>query len=115
MKITGVRTQPYQIKMKRPIGDANNPIGRDVMTPTALWLDTDEGISGISMARAGGGLEDVIRTRMYVTDMDQWAEIARAHQEAFGEVMPATSMVEVSRLIDPRMLVEIEADAIVAK
>lgn len=56
MRITGVRTQPYQIRMKRPIGDANNPVGRDVMTSTALWLDTDEGISGISMARAGGGL-----------------------------------------------------------
>jgi len=53
MKITGVRTQPYQIKMKRPIGDANNPTGGDLMTSTALWLDTDEGLSGISMA--GGG------------------------------------------------------------
>jgi L-alanine-DL-glutamate epimerase-like enolase superfamily enzyme len=56
MKITGLRTQPYQIKMDRPIGDVNNPVGSDVMTSTALWLDTDEGISGISMARAGGGL-----------------------------------------------------------
>jgi L-alanine-DL-glutamate epimerase-like enolase superfamily enzyme len=56
MKITGVRTQPYQIKMKRPIGDANNPVGGDLMTSTALWLDTDEGLSGISMARGEGGL-----------------------------------------------------------
>jgi L-alanine-DL-glutamate epimerase-like enolase superfamily enzyme len=56
MKITGLRTQPYQIKMKRPIGDANNPVGRDVMTSAALWLDTDEGLSGISMGGAGGGL-----------------------------------------------------------
>jgi L-alanine-DL-glutamate epimerase-like enolase superfamily enzyme len=56
MKITGLRTQPFQIKMRRRIGDANDPVGRDVMTSTALWLDTDEGISGISMARAGGGL-----------------------------------------------------------
>ena len=56
MRITGVRTQAYQVKMKRPIGDANNPLGRDVMTSTALWLDTDEGISGISMGGAGGGL-----------------------------------------------------------
>jgi len=61
---------------------------------------------------AGAGLEDVIRTRMYVTDIEQWAEIARAHQEAFGDVMPATSMVQVSRLIDPKMLGEIEADAV---
>jgi enamine deaminase RidA (YjgF/YER057c/UK114 family) len=51
---------------------------------------------------------------MYVTDIEQWAEISRAHQEAFGDVMPATSMVQVSRLIDPKMLVEIEADAVVS-
>lgn len=56
MKITGLRTQPYQIEMKRPIGDANNPVGGNVMTSTALWLDTDDGVSGISMAGAGGGL-----------------------------------------------------------
>jgi L-alanine-DL-glutamate epimerase-like enolase superfamily enzyme len=56
MKITGVRTQPYQIRMKRPIGDANNPLGRQVMTSTAVWLDTDEGISGISTTGASGGL-----------------------------------------------------------
>ena len=67
-----------------------------------------------ALEAAGAGLEDVVRTRMFVTDIEQWAEIARAHQEAFGKVMPATSMVEVTRLIDPRMLVEIEADAIVA-
>jgi len=59
-------------------------------------------------------LEDVVRTRMFVTDIEQWEDIARAHKEAFGEIMPATTMVEVSRLIDQRMLVEIEADAIVA-
>ena len=66
-----------------------------------------------ALEQAGGGLEHVVRTRMFVTDIEQWAEIARAHQEAFAAVMPATSMVEVTRLIDPRMLVEIEADAIV--
>jgi enamine deaminase RidA (YjgF/YER057c/UK114 family) len=67
-----------------------------------------------ALEEAGGRLSDVVRTRMFVTDIEQWSEIARAHQEAFGDVMPATSMVEVSRLIDPRMLVEIEADAIAA-
>ena len=61
MKITGVRTQPFQIKMKRRIGDANNPVGGDVMVSTALWLDTDEGLSGVSMARAGGGLYSASR------------------------------------------------------
>jgi isochorismate pyruvate lyase len=51
---------------------------------------------------------------MFVTNIEQWPEIGRAHQEAFGEVPPATSMVEVSRLIDPDMLIEIEADAVIA-
>ena len=60
MKITGVRTQPYQIQMKRAIGDANNPIGRDVMTSSALWLDTDEGISGISMGGASPLLQSMV-------------------------------------------------------
>jgi enamine deaminase RidA (YjgF/YER057c/UK114 family) len=66
-----------------------------------------------AMEQAGAGLEHVVRTRMFVTDIEQWPEIAKAHQEAFSEISPATSMVEVSRLIDPRMFVEIEADAIV--
>ncbi len=56
MKITGIRTQPYQIKMKRPIGDSNNPTGHDWLISNALWLDTDEGLSGISMSGAPGGL-----------------------------------------------------------
>jgi len=68
-----------------------------------------------ALEAAGAGLEDVIRTRMYVTDIRQWADISRAHQEAFGAVMPATSMVQVARLIDPNMLVEIEADAVISE
>ena len=66
-----------------------------------------------ALESAGGRLSDVVRTRTFVTDIERWAEVGRAHHEAFGDVMPATSMVEVSRLIDPRMLVEIEADAII--
>jgi enamine deaminase RidA (YjgF/YER057c/UK114 family) len=60
---------------------------------------------------AGGGLENVVRTRMFVTDISRWEEYGRAHGEFFGEISPATTMVEVSALIDPEMLIEIEADA----
>ncbi|HSK72517.1 MAG TPA: RidA family protein [Pyrinomonadaceae bacterium] len=59
----------------------------------------------------GAGLENVVRTRMFVTDISLWEEYGRAHGEFFSRVMPATTMVEVSKLIDPNMLIEIEADA----
>jgi enamine deaminase RidA (YjgF/YER057c/UK114 family) len=64
-----------------------------------------------ALAALGAGLTNVVRTRMFVTDISRWEEFGRAHKEFFGEVMPATTMVEVSKLIDPRMLIEIEADA----
>ena len=66
-----------------------------------------------TLARAEASLGHVVRTRIFVTDIERWEEVGKAHAEAFGTIMPATTMVEVSRLIDPRMLVEIEADAIV--
>ena len=59
----------------------------------------------------GAGLQNVVRTRMFVTDISRWEEYGRAHGEYFREIMPATTMVEVSKLIDPDMLIEIEADA----
>lgn len=59
----------------------------------------------------GATLENVVRTRMFVTDISLWEEYGKAHGEFFGEIMPATTMIEVSKLIDPEMLIEIEADA----
>jgi enamine deaminase RidA (YjgF/YER057c/UK114 family) len=68
-----------------------------------------------ALAEADAGLADVVRTRIYVTDIDDWEAIAEAHAEAFGEIRPATTMVEVRRLIELELVVEIEADAIVAE
>jgi enamine deaminase RidA (YjgF/YER057c/UK114 family) len=68
-----------------------------------------------ALAEAGAGVEDVVRTRLYVTDVADWEVIGRAHAEVFDEVRPATSMVQVERLVDPGMLVEVEAVARLAR
>lgn len=64
-----------------------------------------------ALRRAEASLEQVVQTRIYVTDIDRWEEVGRAHGEVFGDIRPVTAMVEVSRLIDPAMLVEVEATA----
>jgi len=78
-----------------------------------MYVQTRQALANIRAAleRAGVSLHDVIRTRMFVTDIARYAEAARAHREVFADFPPATSMVEVRRLIHPDMLIEIEADA----
>lgn len=77
------------------------------------YEQTRQAIRNIESALSGLGatLNDVVRTRIYVTDISRWEDYGRGHGDAFGEVMPATTMVEISRLIDPDMLVEVEAVA----
>ncbi len=90
-----------------------DPAGK-VLSPGDAYAQSKQAIQNIENAlkRVGLGLEHVVRTRIYLTQIDRWKDVAKAHAESFGEIHPATTLVGVQSLIDPEMMVEIEATAV---
>ena len=88
--------------------DKNGVVSGDAYSQTAKTLETVR----LALEGVGASLSDVVRTRMFLTNMNDWQAVGRAHGEVFGQILPAATMLEVSKLIAPEMLVEIEVDAV---
>jgi enamine deaminase RidA (YjgF/YER057c/UK114 family) len=108
-----VRIGPYvHVSGTTAIGDDGELVGvNDVRAQTEQVLRNIEA----ALTEAGAALADVVRTRMYVRNIEHWRGVAEVHHQAFGDIKPAATMVEVSRFVDPRMLIEIDADAYVGE
>jgi len=95
------------------VSGCTSVVGAEFVHPGDAYAQTAQAISNAAegLAGLGAALADVVQTRMYVTDISRWQEYGRAHGEAFGAIRPATTMIEVARLIEPGMLIEIEVVA----